>query len=112
MPQERFKVLAIATHPVQYMAPLFRRMAQEPALDLQVAYCSLRGATVANYDPDFQASVQWDVPLLDGYHWVEVPNQGTGEESFWGLRNPSLRELIRTGKFDAVLCYVGYVRAS
>jgi glycosyltransferase involved in cell wall biosynthesis len=111
MPQERFRVLAIASHPVQYMAPLFRRMAKEPALDLQVAYCSLRGAT-AGYDPDFQASVQWDVPLLDGYRWIEVTNKGSGEESFWGLNNPGLRELIRNDKFDAVLCYVGYVRAS
>jgi glycosyltransferase involved in cell wall biosynthesis len=112
MPRERFKVLAIASHPVQYMAPLFRRMDQEPALELQVAYCSLRGAAAAGYDPDFQTSVQWDVPLLDGYRWVEVPNKGAGEESFWGLNNPGLRELIREGKFDAVLCYVGYVRAS
>lgn len=112
MPQERFKVLAIASHPVQYMAPLFRRMAQEPALDLQVAYCSLRGATAAGFDPDFQASVQWDVPLLDGYRWVEVPNQGSGEESFGGFNNPGLRELIRKGKFDAVLCYLGYRCAS
>jgi glycosyltransferase involved in cell wall biosynthesis len=112
MPQERFKVLAIASHPVQYMAPLFRRMAQDPALDLQVAYCSLRGAATADYDADFQASVQWDVPLLDGYPWVEVPNKGSGEESFWGLNNPGLRKLIREGKFAAILCYVGYVRAS
>ena len=112
MPQARFKVLAIASHPVQYMAPLFRRMAQEPALDLQVAYCSLRGATAAGFDPDFQVSVQWDVPLLDGSRWVEVPNKGTGEDSFGGLNNPGLRELIREGKSDAVLCYLGYRCAS
>ena len=111
MAEERFKVLAIASHPVQYMAPLFRRMAKEPSLDLQVAYCSLGGAH-ASYDPDFQASVQWDVPLLDGYGWVEVPNKGSGDESFWGLKNPGLRELIHEGKFDAILCYVSYVRAS
>jgi glycosyltransferase involved in cell wall biosynthesis len=107
-----FKVLAIASHPVQYMAPLFRRMAKEPELQLQVAYCSLRGAAGAGYDPDFQAAVQWDVPLLDGYSWVEVPNKGRDNESFWGLNNPGLRELIREGQFDAVLCYVSYLRAS
>jgi glycosyltransferase involved in cell wall biosynthesis len=112
MPKERFKVLAIASHPVQYMAPLFRRMAKEPAMELQVAYCSLRGAAIAGYDPDFQAPVQWDVPLLDGYRWLEVPNEGSSEESFWGLNNPGLRDLIREGRFDAVLCYVGYLRAS
>jgi glycosyltransferase involved in cell wall biosynthesis len=111
MPEQRFKVLAVASHPVQYMAPLFRRMASERELDLQVAYCSLRGGQ-GGYDRDFRTSVQWDIPLLDGYRWVEVPNKGDGAESFWGLNNPGLRGLIREGKYDAVLCYVGYVRAS
>jgi glycosyltransferase involved in cell wall biosynthesis len=112
MTERRFKVLAVASHPVQYMAPLFRRMAKEPALELQVAYCSLRGAAAKGYDPDFRAALQWDVPLLDGYPWIEVPNQGSGEESFWGLNNPGLRDVIRSGAFDAVLGYLGYVRAS
>lgn len=112
MTERRFKVLAVASHPVQYMAPLFRRMANQPELELQVAYCSLRGAAQAGYDRDFQTAVQWDVPLLDGYSWIEVPNQGSGKESFWGLHNPGLREVIGQGEFDAVLCYLGYVRAS
>ena len=42
----------------------------------------------------------------------EVANKGSGKESFWGLNNPDLKNLIRAGKFDAVLCFVGYVRAS
>jgi glycosyltransferase involved in cell wall biosynthesis len=111
MSERRFKVLAVATHPVQYMAPLFRRMATEPQLNLQVAYCSLRGAEAA-IDPDFATSVKWDVPLLEGYSWITIPNKGSGKESFWGLNNPGLSKLIRDGKFDAVLCFVGYVRAS
>jgi glycosyltransferase involved in cell wall biosynthesis len=111
MSEPPFKVLAVADHPVQYMAPIFRRMAQDPRLDLHVAYCSLRGAEAA-FDPEFRTQVQWDVPLLDGYTWTEVPNKGSGKETFWGLNNPALATLIRNGRFDAVLCYVGYVRAS
>jgi glycosyltransferase involved in cell wall biosynthesis len=111
MSERRYKVLAVATHPVQYMAPLFRRMAREPQLDLHVAYCSLGGAE-AVLDPDFKTCVKWDVPLLDGYHWTEVPNKGSGTETFWGFNNPGLGHLIRSGNFDAVLCYVGYLRAS
>src|SRR6266850_5850937 len=111
MSERRFRVLAIATHPVQYMAPIFRRMANEPRLDVQVAYCSLRGAR-SDFDPEFQTSVKWDVPLLDGYSWMEIPNKGSGEESFWGLNNPGLGTVIREGHFDAALCFVGYVRAS
>jgi glycosyltransferase involved in cell wall biosynthesis len=71
----------------------------------------LRGAEAA-IDPDFATSVKWDVPLLEEYSWTAIPNKSSGKESFWELNNPGLSNLIRDGKFDAVLCFVGYVRAS
>jgi glycosyltransferase involved in cell wall biosynthesis len=111
MPDRRYRVLAVATHPVQYMTPLFRRMAKHPSLDFQVAYCSLRGAE-AGHDPEFAANIQWDVPLLDGYSWTHVPNRGSAVESFFGLFNPALWKFIRGGNYDAVLCFIGYVRAT
>ncbi len=111
MSDRRYRVLAIASHPVQYAAPIFRLMAHDARLDFHVAYCSLRGAE-AGHDPEFGRSVKWDVPLLDGYAWTHVPNRGSGSESFFGLYNPGLWKLIREGRFDAVLCYSGYVRAS
>jgi len=86
-------------------------MAQHPQIDLQVAYCCLRGAN-SGYDPDFATAIQWDVPLLTGYDWVEIPNIGTGAESFLGLCNPALWRLIRRGSFDAVLCHTGYLNVS
>lgn len=111
MAERKLRFLAVASHPVQYMAPVFRRMAKHPRLDLHVAYCSLRGAK-ASIDPEFGREVKWDVPLLDGYQWTHVPNKGPERESFWGMNNPGLKALIREGKFDAVLCFTGYVRAS
>jgi glycosyltransferase involved in cell wall biosynthesis len=82
-----------------------------PQIDLQVADCSLRGAHLG-YDPDFATEVQWDVPLLDGYNWVEIPNIGTDTELFLGLCNPGLWRLIRGKKFNAVFCHTGYLKAS
>ena len=111
MSERRFRVLAVASHPVQYSAPIFRLMAQHPGLDFHVAYCSLRGAEEA-HDADFATAVKWDVPLLDGYAWTHVPNRGSGSESFFGFRNPALWGLIRRGHFDAVLCFTGYIRAT
>jgi glycosyltransferase involved in cell wall biosynthesis len=111
MPKPRFRVLAVGTHPVQYQVPIFRRMATREDLDLHVAYCTLRGAEAA-HDPEFGATVKWDVPLLDGYSWTHVPNRGSGSDSFFGLRNPGLWRLIREGHFDAVLCYASYTRAT
>jgi len=111
MPERRFRVLVVASHPVQYSSPIFRLMAQHPRLDFRVAYCSLRGAE-AGHDPEFGRSVKWDIPLLDGYAWTHVENRGTGSESFFGLYNPELWKLTREGRFDAVLCFTGYIRAS
>jgi len=111
LPDSRYRVLVIGSHPVQYMSPLLRRMAEHPKFDLQVAYCTLRGAEAA-LDPEFNVTVKWDVPLLEGYRWEEIPNLGSGDESFFGLNNPGLWKAIRKGKFDAVICHTGYVCAS
>jgi glycosyltransferase involved in cell wall biosynthesis len=111
--KEKFRILVIASHPVQYQSPIFRLMAQHPRLDLEVAYCSLRGAE-AGHDPGFGMEVKWDIPLLDGYTWKEVPNKSSAPklQGFWGLVNPGLWRLIRRGKFDAVVIHTGYRCAS
>jgi glycosyltransferase involved in cell wall biosynthesis len=111
MSERRLRVLAIASHAVQYASPQFRLLARHEQIDFHVAYCSLRGAE-AGHDREFDAVVQWDVPLLDGYEWTHVSNRGSGLESFFGLFNPGLWKLIRQGKYDAILCYTGYRRAS
>src|SRR5260370_31816657 len=84
VPDRRYRVLSVATHPVQYTAPIFRRMAKHASLDLHVAYCTLRAAE-ASHDPAFGARIQWDVPLLDGYSWTHVANRCSAAESFFGL---------------------------
>jgi glycosyltransferase involved in cell wall biosynthesis len=113
MPKRRHRVLIVCTHPVQYASPLFRQMAQHPRLDIQVAYCSLQGAE-AGLDREFGVEVQWDVPLLDGYPWVEVPNQSPWPRlgHFFGLMNPGLWKLVRTGNYDVVFTYTGYAYLS
>ena len=111
MGERRYRVLFVASHPVQYQAPLFRRFAGRPEIDMHVAYCSLRGAE-ATFDSEFETTVKWDIPLLSGYPWSHVPNKGSSTESFQGLYNPGLWKLIRTGRYDAVISFVGYVRAT
>jgi len=83
-------------------------MAQQPKLDILVAYCSLQGAE-KGFDPGFGIEVAWDIPLLEGYPWVHVPNKSPkpGLGHFWGLLNPGLWRMIRSRKFDVVVVY-GY----
>ena len=71
----------------------------------------MAGAT-AVHDPEFNTTVKWDVELLDGFSWTEIPNKGNGGPGFFGLLNPGLWGFIRKGQFDAVVCFTGYVRAS
>lgn len=113
MPERRFRVLLVCTHPVQYASPVFRQMAQHPRLEIQVAYCSLQGAE-PGIDPEFGVEVKWDVPLLEGYPWVEVPNKSLwpGLGRFWGLCNPGLWKLVSAGRYDAVVAYTGYAYLS
>jgi len=113
MTKSRHRVLLVGSHPVQYAAPLFRLMAQHPRLDPLVAYCSLQGAE-PGLDPEFGIELTWDIPLLEGYPWIHVPNRSPrpGLGRFFGLVNPGLWTLVRRGGFDSVVIFTGYRYAS
>ncbi len=106
------RVLLVSTHPVQYGVPLYRRYAVHPALNVTIAYCSLHGAE-RGFDPEFGIDLQWDIPLLDGYTWVHLPNRSPHPslDRFFGLLNPGIWRLIREGRYEIVVCY-GYHAAS
>lgn len=113
MTKRPLRVLLVSSHPVQYATPIFRLLAKDPRVEIQVAYCSMQGAE-AQLDPDFGVEVKWDVPLLEGYPWVGVPNRSwaPGEGSFFGFFNPGMWRLISRGNFDAVVLFTGYVYAA
>lgn len=92
---------------------MFRHLAQRPELDSQVVYCRMPGEQ-PQVDPGFGIDVKWDVPLLEGYTWVSLPNRSpvSNADSFFGLVNPGIWELISEGKFDAVVLFTGYVCAT
>ena len=56
IPGGRLRVLILASHVIQYSSPLFRRIAQDPRVDLQIAYCTLQGTT-PSIDPEFGVEV-------------------------------------------------------
>jgi glycosyltransferase involved in cell wall biosynthesis len=100
----RRRILILASHVIQYSSPLFRRMAHDPRLDLQIAYCTLQGAT-PSIDPEFGVEVAWDTSVLEGYPWVQLPNRSPvpGLGRFFGLINPGVWRLIRKSHFDAAI---------
>jgi glycosyltransferase involved in cell wall biosynthesis len=59
-------LLVVETHPIQYHAPVYRRLQQAHGVPVTVVYgtdASLRGY----HDREFGADVTWDVDLLSGY---------------------------------------------
>lgn len=103
------RLLVISSHPVPYAAPAYRLMTQQVELEILVAYCSV-GPT---WDSEFGRKLAWDVPLLDGYHWVRMRNWSLrpGLRRFFGLINPGIWKLISAKKFDAVAVH-GYAYCS
>ena len=102
----------LTSHPIQYQAPLFRALARRPGVELTVFFGTDQGAR-AYRDTGFGATVQWDVPLLEGYRHVFLPNlnpRGTSA-GFFGLVNPALVGALRRGRFHALAVH-GWAHAT
>lgn len=104
------RLTVVATHPVQYQAPLFRRLAQEKDLDLHVFYCQEHGGIGPSYDPEFGLEFEWDIPLLEGYKYSFVQNRAPRWviNQSYGLLNPSIGDQIEAHGSDVVLIHTSY----
>jgi glycosyltransferase involved in cell wall biosynthesis len=109
------RLAVVTTHPIQYYAPWFRRLAGQPGLDVRVFYLWDFGVTERE-DKGFGRAIRWDVPLLDGYASEFVPNvsKNPGTHHVRGINNPGLPAALRTFNPAAVLClgynYVTFLR--
>jgi glycosyltransferase involved in cell wall biosynthesis len=107
------RIAYLVTHPIQYQAPLLRKLAADPAIAFKAFFGS--DFSVANFvDPGFGREISWDVPLLNGYEHEFLPRWGKpmrkGEDpSFWRPFNRGLRQRL-AGNFDALWIH-GYNHA-
>lgn len=96
----------LVSHPIQYQAPLLRRIAQEPDIDLHVLFMS--DFSLRSYkDEGFGREVKWDVPLVDGYSHEFLPQRGEPARNPEEIRNFGLGKALRKDRFD-VLWSHGY----
>jgi glycosyltransferase involved in cell wall biosynthesis len=102
-PECALRVAVLATHPIQYQAPLWRGLALRPALKLHVFFGS--DISVRGYrDEGFGVKVQWDVPLLAGYdHTFLSQDLALPRFSFWEPRAKNLRKHLHVFSPDVVL---------
>jgi len=91
------------THPIQYFAPLYRQLAAAGNVELKVLFGSDFGIQ-PSFDEGFGETIQYDVPLLDGYAHEFLRNRGAGIPSgdFANFDCPDVWRVLRDGNFDAV----------
>jgi glycosyltransferase involved in cell wall biosynthesis len=100
------------SHPIQYQAPLLRRIAAEPDIDLDVFFFS--DHSVRGYlDEGFGVKVEWDVPLLEGYRSSFLPawREAGKNPSFARPLNRRVSRSLEQGAYDAIWTH-GYSTAN
>ena len=99
----------VASHPVQYYAPLFRELARR--VDLTVYY-GHRASQSDQAKAGFGVGFEWDVDLLSGYHHEFLDNVAKLPElgRFEGVDTPEIGHKLRSGRFDAVLVLGWYLK--
>lgn len=65
------RLLYLVSHPIQYQAPLLRKIAARDGIELFVLFDHL-DSLQGYQDPGFGQEISWDVPLTQGYDFAEV----------------------------------------
>lgn len=101
------KLAIIITHPIQYYVPVFKLLAKQ--CRLKVFYTWGKDGVKAKHDPGFGKTVEWDLPLLEGYEYELLENiaKTPGSHHGKGIINPNIITKIKDFKPNAILIY-GY----
>ncbi len=100
------RLAIISTHPIQYNAPWFKLLGERDDIELKVFYTwSQRQEDF--YDAKFGRTVQWDIPLLEGYEYsfVDNPSKDPGNHHFFGITCPLLIKEIEDWQATHVLVF-------
>jgi glycosyltransferase involved in cell wall biosynthesis len=95
VPKRTVRVAYLVSHPIQYQAPLLRRISREPDIELTVFFAS--NFSVHQYvDKGFGVDVKWDIPLVDGYDHEFLP-------AIWDKRRTGRTTQFNYGIFRRLL---------
>lgn len=101
------RLAIITTHPIQYNAPLFRLLTERGKIQVKVFYTWGEAVLQDKYDPGFGKTIQWDIPMVEGYdhHFTKNVAKDPGSHHFAGINNPDLVSEINSFDPDAILVF-------
>ncbi len=96
------KVLLFATHPIQYYAPIYRKLSEQ--VDLTVIYC-LQSTNEMQAKAGFNVEFEWDIPLLEGYKYEFAENKASkpSSSSYFGVVIGNLKTIMKKYNPDKVI---------
>lgn len=96
------KVGVLASHPIQYQAPIFRELARHVEL---VVFFAHRQTSAGQAAAGYGVAFEWDVDLLEGYDSQFLDNIARQKDTghFFGCNTPSIKRCIAQGGFDAFI---------
>lgn len=96
------RLAVLASHPIQYQAPIFRELARR--MDLTVFYAH-RASRDDQSKAGFGVGFDWDVDLLSGHEhrFLDNVSRRPGLDHFSGCDTPSIGAELDRGHFDALL---------
>jgi len=92
----------LSSHPIQYEAPLLRRLAL--LADTHV-YFAHRSTAIDQAKAGYDVPFEWDIDLLSGYQHTFLSNRAKypSLRQFSGCDTPEIADYIRKGHFDAFI---------
>src|SRR3989338_4993443 len=105
--RKKINLVYLVSHPIQYQAPLLKQLAAQEDINLLVLFRS--DYSLYQYtDAGFGKTIQWDIPLVEGYAYQVLPSLG-GNKIFNFLKpfNYGLKKALRAHSAD-VLWIHGY----
>lgn len=97
------RVVFVTSHPIQYQAPVFRRLATMPDVELTVLFAMIPDA--AAQGAGFGVGFEWDVPLLEGYRYQVLKNVASvpSVTRFSGCDTPGVYAVLKSLRPDVVI---------
>lgn len=104
------RLVVVATHPIQYQAPLFRELAGR--VDLHVLFAH-RATPDNQAAAGFDVRFDWDIDLTSGYSssYLNNVSQMPGLDAFGGCDTPEVAADIERLKPDALLVQGWHVKS-
>lgn len=97
------KIAVVASHPIQYQAPMFRELANRASVHVYFAH---RQSAEQQAEAGYGVAFDWDVDVASGYESSFLQNRSArpGVDTFRGADTPGIADALRRFEPDAVLC--------